>query len=346
MHNRLLLSISAIILTLSAPSEVNAAGNIDVVRSFVNKGNNFMRARNFPEAIKQYEQALKEDPGNPVAKQNIAEAHNNWGIAFYGQRKFQEAMQEWNKCLELSPNHANARRNIAILNKIADQQGLDLNGAANESSPQKGDHPEDGKGKAAEIGKLKPRESPEEQTAGAVLILPSTNRSVAGTPPTETGTYETPAVSAPPSGVVSPAAVVKSNAPVVPASGTETAAPSWRVTPSSSLFPALPTQFVDTTSSARTGAVQNSSPPVGLVSPVVQQSSNGGQVFGPSGGRPAGNSLEDQLGAVEVKVYGQRQSDLTVIQRLEKMEKDTAGQVRSGTIVERIEFLKQNYGLR
>jgi hypothetical protein len=56
-------------------------------------------------------------------------------------------------------------------------------------------------------------------------------------------------------------------------------------------------------------------------------------------------SFDDQLTAVEMKVYGAKQTNLTVLQRLEKIERDSQGQVRGGTIVERINYLKSSYGL-
>lgn len=61
------------------------------------------------------------------------------------------------------------------------------------------------------------------------------------------------------------------------------------------------------------------------------------------GAWPAG-SIEDQLSALELKIYGHKQADMTVLKRLEKMEMDTAGQVRTGTIKERIDALKKSYG--
>ncbi|HEY9871254.1 MAG TPA: tetratricopeptide repeat protein [Candidatus Obscuribacterales bacterium] len=62
------------------------------------------------------------------------------------------------------------------------------------------------------------------------------------------------------------------------------------------------------------------------------------------GASPAG-SIEDQLSALELKIYGHKQAEMTVLKRLEKMEMDTAGQVRTGTIKERIDALKKSYGL-
>jgi len=58
-----------------------------------------------------------------------------------------------------------------------------------------------------------------------------------------------------------------------------------------------------------------------------------------------GGSLEDQISALEIKIYGHKEAGMTVLKRLEKMETDTAGQVRLGTIKDRIEYLKKNYGL-
>jgi tetratricopeptide (TPR) repeat protein len=60
---------------------------------------------------------------------------------------------------------------------------------------------------------------------------------------------------------------------------------------------------------------------------------------------PQGGTLEDQITAVEVKVYGHKQTDMPVFKRLEKLEVDTAGAPRQGTIKDRIEHLKQNFGL-
>lgn len=59
----------------------------------------------------------------------------------------------------------------------------------------------------------------------------------------------------------------------------------------------------------------------------------------------AGASLEDQLAAIEMKIYGHKLADMTVLRRLEKLETDTSGQTRTGTIKERIDALKKSYGL-
>jgi len=56
-------------------------------------------------------------------------------------------------------------------------------------------------------------------------------------------------------------------------------------------------------------------------------------------------SFDEQLAAVEMKVYGAKQANLTVLQRLEKIEVDSTGQTRAGSILDRINALKKSYGL-
>lgn len=58
-----------------------------------------------------------------------------------------------------------------------------------------------------------------------------------------------------------------------------------------------------------------------------------------------GSTIEDRLSAIEQKLYGHKQDKMPVLKRLEKIESDTSGQPRKGTIEERIEALRQTYGL-
>src|SRR5579884_1255110 len=81
---------------------------------YINRGNAFLNGRHYKEAIQQYEEALKVDPGCGVAKQNLAETYNHWGMYYYSARKYREAIAEFEKALEIVPNHANAKRNISI----------------------------------------------------------------------------------------------------------------------------------------------------------------------------------------------------------------------------------------
>lgn len=55
-------------------------------------------------------------------------------------------------------------------------------------------------------------------------------------------------------------------------------------------------------------------------------------------------TIEDELKLLENKVYGQVQ-ELPVLKRLEKLEKDTTGKVSSGPVRDRIQSLRQHYGI-
>lgn len=108
------------------------------VRDHVNKGNMMLGRRLFKEAIAEYEKALALDPANVVARNNIAETHNNWGIFYYSQRKWGDAQREWETTLELQPNHFNAKRNLTMLKRMAAAHNIDLNPPDAGSSPAAG----------------------------------------------------------------------------------------------------------------------------------------------------------------------------------------------------------------
>lgn len=56
-------------------------------------------------------------------------------------------------------------------------------------------------------------------------------------------------------------------------------------------------------------------------------------------------SLEDMLGKLETKIYGQTQSNMSVLKRLEKLEIDTSGQTTSGSIKTRVDALVNSWKL-
>ena len=416
MNKRLLTAIFTCCFIGTLPPNAGAQGNLEAVRNLVNKGNNLMRARHFAEAISAYQEALKVDPGNVIAKGNIAEAHNNWGINYFGQHKYKEAAAEWQKCIELAPGHANAKRNLTIMMRTLAQQGVNLNeedpGAAASGSSPDGELNKSIVNKASASGKPAPAATPGALTpktdvskapendagpSGAVMILTPGLRQPSATPPPVTSepvgfsgggsaadvqppsstavvTTPPPAAAAPPqSAYTVPASGFAPNG-ITPAyspnAGTATGfspngiSPNYDQggsasltgkTPVSPLFPVTPQQFVQPTTppGMSTGAAGASmSSPAG---------SSGGSIAGTAGGAGSGapgaagfgytaghgaSSLEDQLGAVELKVYGQKQSGMTVMQRIEKVERDTSGSPRPGTIIERIDSLKQSFGIQ
>lgn len=56
-------------------------------------------------------------------------------------------------------------------------------------------------------------------------------------------------------------------------------------------------------------------------------------------------NLEDQVGAIEQKLNGKKQKNMPIIKRIEKLENSISGKVGSGTLQERIDILKKSCGL-
>jgi hypothetical protein len=59
----------------------------------------------------------------------------------------------------------------------------------------------------------------------------------------------------------------------------------------------------------------------------------------------AGATIEEQLTAIEMKVFGKKQKSLPILKRLEKLETGTSGSVGEGTVQERVSRLLHSYGL-
>lgn len=55
-------------------------------------------------------------------------------------------------------------------------------------------------------------------------------------------------------------------------------------------------------------------------------------------------NIEESLAQIEQKIYGRRQDSLPIMKRLEKLEQDTHGKTKTGTIKERIDTLRKSYG--
>jgi hypothetical protein len=335
----ILTAVCAASISLAAPAL--AGSNLDAARDLVNKGNYMMASGKYPEALKIYEEARKLEPTNTVIKNNIGLVYNNWGRTLANQKKYAEALEKFNKCLEVSPGYAQARRNIALLKQMALDEGIDLDAPPEAAGAPGGDagklpdggwlpghDPKTSGAKPAEpvvsgTAAIAPKVAPVQPEAGAVLFIGGVKQ----TPPTDSGPAFVEPVTSPPAAVVTPPVVTP---PVVPPAAPATVAPPATFVQKSvnSMYPSTPQMYpADAIHTAPPAVV---TPPAPAVSappavPVV--------------------SFDDQLTAVEMKIYGAKQNNLTVLQRLEKIEKDSQGQVRSGTIMERINYLKSSYGL-
>lgn len=57
-----------------------------------------------------------------------------------------------------------------------------------------------------------------------------------------------------------------------------------------------------------------------------------------------GLTLDEKVGALELKVYGKKNAKLPIMKRIEQLETDYVGQTRQGPMNERVEFLKRAIG--
>jgi tetratricopeptide (TPR) repeat protein len=265
---KLLVAGLSLICTIQA-----ALAEIPGVRDHINRGNMFLSRHAYEEAIKEYEEALKLEPTNSIAKDNIVMTHNNWGINLVNRKQYKEAMDQWQTCLTLSPGNKNALRNIALLRATLERSNqLDLIG----------EEKEEGGDVIWKGSKINEPERGKKETAKSPASEPSTIK------------------------ILTPG--IKQN----PESGLQ----SYDISTMSSSTPAT-TKPVETVTQCQPTASQ----------------------------APTGSTMEEQLGQIETKVYGSRQTNMPVIQRLQKLENDAAGHSRTGTIKERIDFLRQTWGL-
>jgi len=103
-------------------------------------------------------------------------------------------------------------------------------------------------------------------------------------------------------------------------------------------FPAAPVAPV---------AMPSSSPPTANSSSAFPTPSSSSLGFngGAGAGGGGGGNLESTLGALEMKVYGNTNKNMPILQRLEHLEKDTNSHTSSGSIADRIQALTKTYGL-
>lgn len=271
----------------------------------VNKGNYLMSKGQYQAAIDEYSQCFMIDPGNQVAKDNTVLCHNNWGISLFRQHKYDEAQSQWDEALKLNPYDRNAKNNLRVLKVTLDRQGAQTAGEKNE---------EGGKAKAPKKAAAKPAATETTEAAaasdqapsGAVILSPGVKQSAPG---------ET--------------AGAQAEAPSSASSSDEFSGTSIKILPSTSAAAASPAPpSPPPTPTPKPTPTPTPTPPI--VSPITN--------IGAS-------TIEDQLAGVEMKVYGRKQENLPVFQRLEKLELDTSGSVKQGTVQDRIQVLRHSYGL-
>ncbi|MBI4533862.1 MAG: tetratricopeptide repeat protein [Candidatus Melainabacteria bacterium] len=244
------------------------------------------------------------------ANQLAANEHLNKGNFYLGRRQFTEALNEYGQALDLDPNNSAARNNIVLTH---------LNWGAQHFAQK---HFDEARKEWETVLDLDPYNrnakhniSVLEQTLARLGPAspnkqPAKDAGPSATNPGSTTTNKPPA--SPPSAVIILTPGLRQSQPLA---DKDSASTESQPSPPESVEP--PSQPAQPTSSEPAKS-QN-------------QSTSG--------------SLEDQLSAIEMKIYGHTLKDMTVFRRLEKIELDSTGQVKSGTIKERIDLLKQTYGL-
>ncbi len=235
----------------------------------------------------------------------------NKGNTCLSRRLFQEALDEYQKAIDLDPSNAAARNNIVLthLNWGAVYFGLNKFDEAMQEWET--------------VLKLDPYN---QNAKHNINVLKQTAARRGASVPAKPPAPEKPKEEKKPESsmvILTPGLKQSQGSASAAASGSADSgsAPSAAATPAETASPPAAASYTP----AETSPPPSAAPP-------------------PQASAP-GDSLEDQLSAVELKIYGHKQVDMTVLKRLEKMEMDTAGQVRTGNIKERIDFLKKSYGL-
>ncbi len=325
------------------PGSMVAKDNLVLVHN--NWGISLFRQRKFEEAKGQWEEALKMNPYDRNAKQNlivlkstIARINATPKPPVKPAAEPKEAPETKAAAAQENEKEEPPSSGVKMLNqpkREANSSGPKMLNSAKEEPPSSGikllnqPQKETAETKAAR----------DESAPAAVVIMNAGHR---------TEESQTPFVPAPP-----------------------TVQPTTPEPPQVSSPPPMdmnsPYSFVDTPTSAKPGA-EISSPyvmPSNLSTPVRQKPyiappapppkpsnewtvpvtvSPEATANTPTESESSGN-LEDQLGAIEMKLNGKKQKNMPILKRLEKLETSISGQAKSGTLQERIDLLRKSCGL-
>lgn len=96
LFSRIRLSLICLLVLgtcVTAPPSLAA----DNLQSIVNQGNAAAEKQDYATAIKCYEQAVKQAPGETILKRNLSVLYANYAVGLQEQKKFDEAMQALEK---------------------------------------------------------------------------------------------------------------------------------------------------------------------------------------------------------------------------------------------------------
>lgn len=336
-------------------------------REFLQKGNNHLNRYEFQQALDAYTECLLCDPNNRTARENIVLTHNNWGIWWFQKRKYKEAREEWEQALKLNPADRNARQNLQVLRVTLSRAGVTEEGEK-KPPPQKAtsDFP------PSQVIILTPglKQGSGSTSSGAAIITGGTGAGTgtggAGGSAASTGAGAEAGSSsaATPSGAAlvggsgggsaQPADTGSGAAVIIKSSKTSTATTSGgdasaggisTYTNGSSANPyATGTGGGSTSSASSVNSYPDSTPGKFTTAPAVEPAPSASSTSTATAGGSQGENIEDMIGHIEQKIYGRKQDSLPIMKRLEKLETDTHGKTKSGTIKERIDTLRKSYG--
>ncbi|MGD9683245.1 MAG: tetratricopeptide repeat protein [Candidatus Obscuribacterales bacterium] len=309
------------------------------LREHINKGNNLLNHRQFQEAIKEYEKAMEVEPGNQIARDNIALTHDKWGYFLFHQNNFKEARLQWEEALKVNPSHANARRNLQILEMHLKRLGLNEDGKKEDSKKKEAEQESkasenEPESKSDDKGRM--QATMDTPQAPPAVILSTGGRSVSIS---KEGKVIDDSVSDGQSHDTTSDTYRKAAPePVRPS-----VRPTYRPVVRPSVSPSAST-------SASTSANTSASPPPTRSAPPPEttpevESNKSEKSENTDNADNADSSVEDTLSQLEEQILGKKRENLPILKRLEQLEIDTMGKKKSGNVKTRLKNLMKTYGL-
>lgn len=111
LHNRVLLAVAWLGISLSYQTLCQAAlADQSQIIGLNNEGVKALNAGNFALAVEKFEAALKLDPNYKLARDNLAIAHNNYGLQLRNSPK--DALKQFHLAWYLNPGNATTIQNV------------------------------------------------------------------------------------------------------------------------------------------------------------------------------------------------------------------------------------------
>jgi Tetratricopeptide repeat len=348
------------------PGSMVAKENLVLVHN--NWGISLFQRHKYEEAKAQWEEALKMNPYDRNAKQNLSVLKATLARINTAPKPPPKPAAELKdgpigKSPAGSPGNATNAATGEGKDEAASSGPKMLNASGSSSKPEESSGPKVlGKAKGTETsaepsqasgGVVIMNSGSQAQTSGGVVLMNSGNQAqtvpdVPAPPAVPPTAPEPPQVSAPPAiDLSSPYSFVetptKSNAENsspygLPTNMSTTVARPPRPYIAPNTTPARPANAWSVPASV-SGSADATSP-----ASAASASSSTSASSTPSGEGDAAN-LEDQLGAIEMKLTGKKQKNMPILKRIEKLEISISGKTNSGSLQERIESLRKSCGL-